>query len=108
MKGSFAMTWSISHGGTQYGYSYSGIAELGERLMQAAGPTDQTHLRLIFSPRSGDPFEIEPWQAAEVGASLHRAARGLKFWDRSWAAMARQIADSALRAAKAGEYWRWS
>lgn len=102
------MGWYISHGGTKHGYSYTSVADLGEKLQRVAGRSEWPTLAPLFAPRSGDPFELEPWQAEAIGASLHRAASALKIWDRTWATMARQIADSALRAAKAGEYWRWS
>lgn len=108
MKGSFAMTWSISHGGTKLGYSYSGIHDLGQLLLRKATAADAENLRLIFRPRSGDPFEFEPWQAEAVGMALRRTARRLGFLHRSRAEMAEKIADSALLASSTGEHWRWS
>ncbi|MER7734114.1 hypothetical protein ABTX80_24805 [Streptomyces erythrochromogenes] len=100
------MGWSISHGGTQHGFSYGSVAELRDKLATAA-PQESATLTVIF-PGSGDPFKISPSNAQKIGDSLHRAADRLRMWDRKWAAMARQIADSALLAAKLGEPWRWS
>ncbi|MFD5419476.1 hypothetical protein ACFWJT_15805 [Streptomyces sp. NPDC127069] len=102
------MGWYISHGGTKHGYSYSNVSELGERIQRTASRSDWSTLAPLFTPRSGDPFEIKPLEAAAVGAALLAAAKRFKIWDRPWAAMARQIGDSALLAAKFGEPWRWS
>lgn len=102
------MTWDISHGGTKHGYSYSDIHDLGQLLLKKASTADANSLRLVFSPRSGDPFEFEPRQAEVIGMALRRTARRLGFLYRSRAEMAEKIADSALLASSNGEYWRWS
>lgn len=101
------MGWFISHGGTRYGYSYGAVADLRSRLEKAA-PKESATLAPILNRGSGDPFKVNSNTAQAVGVSLHRAADQLRIWDRKWAAMARQIADSALLAAKLGEPWRWS
>lgn len=100
------MGWSISHGGTRHGFSYGSVAELRDRLAKAA-PQESVTLAVLF-PGSGDPFNLSPDNAQQVGTSLYRAADRLRIWDRKWAAMTRQIADSALLAARLGEPWRWS
>ncbi|MGW6872887.1 DUF7739 domain-containing protein [Streptomyces xanthophaeus] len=105
MKGSFAMTWSISHGGTKHGYSYSGIAELHQWLGAILRPADMQTVRPVFNRQSGDPFKVKPKDAAQVGHALLLAAGYLP---KDFAQMARQIGDSALLAAKLGEPWRWS
>lgn len=102
------MTWDVSHGGSNGGYSYSYMAELGDKLRRAAGPVDSTRLAVIFGRGSGDPFEVQPAQAEQIGDSLHRTASKLRIWERGWAADARRIGDAALRAARLGEPWRWS
>ncbi|MFF3620035.1 hypothetical protein [Streptomyces sp. NPDC002467] len=107
MKGSFAMGYSISHGGTRYGYSATSLSRLGDKLRKSRN-TDWPTLEPILGSRPGDPFDIHPQQAQRIGQALHQAAGSLKIWDRNWAAMARQIADSALLAARLGEPWRWS
>lgn len=105
------MAWSISHGGSANStLSGTQISNLGDKLKRAANPNpwDWSTLAPLFAPRSGDPFKIEPAEAERIGNALHRTADSLRFWDRGWAAMARQIADSALRASRAFEPWRWS
>ncbi|MFE2850590.1 hypothetical protein ACFXJO_05580 [Streptomyces lavendulae] len=102
------MTWDISHNGSSGGYSYSYLAELGDKLSRAAGPVDGIRLAVIFGRKSGDPFRIQPAEAEQIGDSLHRTADKLRIWDRGWAKDARRIADSALLAAKLGEPWSWS
>ena len=101
------MGWSISHGGTRYGFSYGDVADLRNRLENAA-PKEWPTLAPVLKRDSGDPFKVNANTAQAVGASLHRAADRLRLWDRKWAAMARQIGDSALLAARLGEPWRWS
>lgn len=100
------MGWFISHGGTRHGFSYGSVAELRDKLTKAA-PQESAALA-VLSRGSGDPFKVNADTAQAVGESLHRAADRLRIWDRKWAAMARQIADSALLAARLGEPWRWS
>ncbi|MBT2467830.1 hypothetical protein J7E97_08075 [Streptomyces sp. ISL-66] len=101
------MGWSISHGGTRHGYSYGSVAELRAKLEKAA-PQESATLSPVLNCGGGDPFKVNANTAQHMGAALHRAADRLKIWDRKWAAMARQIGDSALLAAKLGEPWSWS
>lgn len=102
------MTWSISHSGTKYGYSYSDVHDLGDLLLKKAAPADVAHLRLLFKARSGDPFDLAPRQAELVGMAMRRTARRLGLFNRYRAAMAEKIADSALMASSSGEHWQWS
>lgn len=99
------MTWSISHGGTKNGYSYSGVYELSQRLSGILTRSDYRQVGKAFNRRSGDPFTVKPKQAGEIGSALLLAAGYLP---PDWAQMARQIGDSALLAARLGEPWRWS
>jgi hypothetical protein len=101
------MGWSISHGGTRHGYSYGSVAELRTKLEKAA-PQESATFSLVLNRGSGDPFTVNADTAQSVGWALLRAADRLKIWDRKWAAMARQIGDSALLSARLGEPWRWS
>ncbi|MFC8273772.1 hypothetical protein ACFUJR_14865 [Streptomyces sp. NPDC057271] len=99
------MGWNISHGGTKYGYSYSGMAELARRCSGILTRQDWAHVSAVMGRRSGDPFKVQPEQAQKVGDALLLAAGYLPD---DWAAMAQQIGQSAIRAAKARESWEWS
>ena len=99
------MGWYISHGGTRHGYSYSGVAELVHQCSGILTRSDQRTITSVMRPGSGDPFEVQPRQARKVGDALLLAASHLP---PEWAAMARQIGQSALLAASANEQWRWS
>ncbi|MEV4424041.1 hypothetical protein AB0K23_01430 [Streptomyces sp. NPDC049602] len=103
------MGWSISHGGTRYSFSYSGVAELREHIKKAAGWSQRRTLKPVTDRRSGDPFSITPRDAKAIGqALLDVASRLPSTSDDDWAGMARQIGRSALRAASANEPWVWS
>ena len=99
------MGWNISHGGTRYGYSYSGVAELAQRCSGILTRQDYRDVSAVLCRHSADPFKVQPKQAALAGHALLLAANHLP---PDWAAMARQIGQSALRAASTGEPWRWS
>lgn len=99
------MGWNISHGGTKYGYSYSGMAELAQRCSGILTRQDWAHVSAVMGRRSGDPFKVQPKQAAKAGGALLLAANHLPA---DWAQMARQIGQSALRAAQAKQPWEWS
>lgn len=107
MKGSFAMGYSISHGGTRYTYSGLSLSQLADKLRKLR-KVDWPTLEPILGSRSGDPFRIPAEQAERIGQALLDAADSLRVWDRGWANMARQIGESALLAARLGEPWRWS
>jgi hypothetical protein len=103
------MGWYISHGGTRHGYSYSGVAELRDHIKKAAGWPQRRTLKPVTDRRSGDPFSIQPRDAKAIGqALLDIASRLSSTPDGDWAAMARQIGQSALHAASANEPWVWS
>ncbi|WP_037638544.1 hypothetical protein [Streptomyces flavochromogenes] len=99
------MGWYISHGGTRHGYSYSGVEELVHRCSGILTRQDWSRLQKTLHPSSGDPFKVKPKQAKEVGGLLLLASGYLPS---EWADMARQIGQSALRAAQANETWKWS
>ncbi len=100
------MSWSISHGGTPRGtFSGTQIGELGDELKAKASWSQWRRVKAVFACRSGDPFDLAPAQAGLAGAALLAAAPRLSA---DSAANARQIGDSALRAARAGERWEWS
>ncbi|MEU2075444.1 hypothetical protein [Streptomyces sp. NPDC013489] len=99
------MGWYISHGGTRHGYSGSGVEELVHRCSGILTRADQRTIASALRPHSGDPFKVKPKQAKQVGDALLLAA---SYLPAEWAAMARQIGESALRAASANESWEWS
>lgn len=101
------MGYSISHGGTRYSYSGLSLDQLADKLRRLR-KVDWATLGLIFDRHSGDPFNIQPKQAEQIGQALLDAADAMKIWDRGWAGMARQIGESALRAARSNEKWEWS
>ncbi len=98
------MGWSISHGGTCHGYSYSGVDELVHRCSGILTRRDLDRVKKVMRPGSGDAFKVKPKQAREVGEALVLAAGYLP----RRGDMARQIGQSALRAASANEPWMWS
>lgn len=103
------MTWDISHGGSRNGYSYSGMAEFISHLKRYASWTQKRPLRPLLVRRSGDPFSIAPRDARKIGLELLAVAPRLPVTTTDdWGAMARQIGQSAIRAADAGEPWRRS
>lgn len=105
MKGSFAMGYSISHGGTKHGYSYLSISQFADQLKANAGWSEWRRLKRTFSPKADGYFTVPPGQAALIGQALLDATPRLPA---EWRPMARQIGESALRAARAGETWVWS
>ena len=103
------MGWSISHGGTRYSFSYSGVANLRGHIKKAASWSQRRTLKPVIDRRSGDPFAIKPKDAKAIGQALLDIATRLPSTpDDDWAGMARQIGQSALRAAQANEPWKWS
>lgn len=99
------MGWSISHGGSRYPYSYSGVGELRDRMKKAASWSQKRTLKPVIDRRSGDPFSVQPRDAKAIGEVMVDVADKLPS---DWAAMAQQIGQSAIRAAAANEPWEWS
>ncbi|MFJ6348643.1 hypothetical protein ACIQKB_04100 [Streptomyces sp. NPDC092046] len=99
------MGWNISHGGTKHGYSYSGVAELSHRCSGILTRQDLVKVSIVMGRRSGDPFKVRPKEARDAGEALLLAA---SYLPADWAAMARQIGESALLAASSNEPWEWS
>jgi len=100
------MSWSISHGGTPRGtFSGTQIGELGDELKAVASWQQWRRVKVVFSRRSGDPFDLSPEQAGLAGSALLEAASRLSA---DCASHACQIGESALRAARSGEPWVWS
>ena len=103
------MGLNISHGGTPRGtYSYTSVDNLFDRLKKVANWVQWHTLKPILSCRSGEAlFSVAPRTAADIGATLIDLAPLLPRGD-DWQGMARQIGESAIRAADANEPWRWS
>lgn len=99
------MGFSISHGGTTATYSYTGVAEFGEEVKARASWMQWRRVKTLFAYRREAYFEIAPGEAALIGQALIDVAAKLPAED---AAMARKIGESALRAARAREWWVWS
>lgn len=99
------MGYRISHGGTKSTLSALQIENLGIEVKRAAGITGWMTLRPLFAPRRDGYEEISPVQAAKYGKALLKVSGKLPDgWDR----IARQIGESAERAARAGQTWVWS
>jgi hypothetical protein len=94
---------SISHGNVSC--SATSISNLGTHLAGSLGSSDWQKISSLFDGNYDHITRIAPTQAKRTAAVLRRAADGRMPAD--WAGIARQIADSADRAAKAGQTWTW-
>ncbi|MET9950186.1 hypothetical protein ABZ135_01375 [Streptomyces sp. NPDC006339] len=99
------MGFRISHAGTQSTLSYTQIAQLGEAVKRAASIASWMTLRPLFAPSRDGYAEIPPVRAAKYGKALLKVAGDLPD---GWDKVARQIGQSALRAAGRNEPWVWS
>jgi hypothetical protein len=97
--------YRISHDGTKSTLSALQIENLGAEVKRVVGFTGWRTLRPLFSPRRDGYKEIAPAQAAKCGKAILKAADKLPD---GWDQVARQIGQSALRAAHADEPWVWS
>ncbi|MFC8009132.1 DUF7739 domain-containing protein [Streptomyces cinereoruber] len=99
------MGYRISHDGTESTLSALQIENLGREVKRAAGLAGWMSLRPLFAPRRDGYEEIPPAQAAKYGKALLKVAGKLPD---GWGKVARQIGESAERAARANQAWVWS
>ena len=103
------MGWNISHGTDQNGQmrrSYTSMGELGEQIAHALSWRDWRKIRHLFNPRSGDPFTIPAAEAGNIATVLRKAASHPRM-PADWASDTNLLADTAHRAATAGQAWEW-
>lgn len=104
------MGWNISHGTDQYGQmsrSYTQMSNLGQQIANALTWRDRRKVRHLFDRRSGDPFTVPPAEARRIAQILRTAAQHRRM-PADWASDTNLLADTAHRAAAAGQAWEWS
>ncbi|SHL75228.1 hypothetical protein [Streptomyces yunnanensis] len=99
------MGWTISHG-VQNTRSATTIHNLAQHLAHVLSASDWRAIEPVFGYRSGDPFQVPHADARRLAAVLRRAANHRKM-PADWGALARELADSAERAASARQPWKW-
>ncbi|WP_030757318.1 hypothetical protein [Streptomyces sp. NRRL F-5135] len=98
---------SISHGMPST-RSATTIANLGQHLAHALTSSEWREIAYLFDARRLDvPVSTPPAKAARVSSLLTKAATH-RSMDPDWAQLATLLADSAQRAARAGETWEWT
>jgi hypothetical protein len=95
---------SISHGNVSC--SATSIGNLGTHLASSLGASDWGQISTLFDGNYDHITRIAPTQAKRTAAVLRRAASDGRM-PGDFAGLARQIAESADRAAKAGQTWTW-
>lgn len=97
---------SISHG-VPATRSALTIANLGQHLAHALTASEWREIKHLFDGRLYTPVYTPPAQAGRIGDLLHKAADSPAM-DSGWADLAITLADSANRAARAGQNWEWT
>lgn len=102
------MGWNISHhrDSDDMRRSYTSIDNLGQQIAHVLPGRDWRRIRAIFDRRSGDPFTVTARDAGDMARILAAAASHPKM-PRDWAQDARQLADSARKAADTRSAWTW-
>lgn len=103
------MGWNISHGTNCYGEfrrSDASMSNLGRQLSHVLPARDWRQIAHLFNRRSGDPFTVQPKDAARA-ASIIRAASQHRLMPADWAQAAAELADAGESAARSGQTWEW-
>jgi hypothetical protein len=100
------MGWTISHG-TYLAPSATAIHELARHAASALSGREWRQLTPLINRRDGDPFTIPAAEAGRFAVLLRKTANHRRMPTDS-AAVARQLAEAADRAARAGQPWEWS
>lgn len=103
------MGWDVSHGTDQNGQmrrSYTSMSNLGRQLAHVLPGRDWRKVRHLFDRRSGDPFTVPAKEAGQIAQILRTAASHPRM-PADWASDANLLADTAHRAAAAGQNWEW-
>ncbi|WP_438489559.1 DUF7739 domain-containing protein [Streptomyces sp. S186] len=100
------MGWTVSHG-VNNTRSATTIHNLARHLAHVLPAAEWRAIEHVFGRRSGDPFKVPPVEAGRIAATLRAAAKHRKM-PADWAGLAREFAESAERAASAGQPWKWS
>jgi hypothetical protein len=103
------MGWTISHApyGETIRRSALSIGNLGRELAHVMPSRDWRTVAFLFTPKSGDPFDVAPADAGRIANALNLAAVH-PLMPADWGELARQIAAAADTAAKNREPWHWS
>lgn len=100
------MSWTISHSVGDGVVGYGDAAVWVDALTAIDLPArDQAVLEPLTRRRGGDPFEVEPRDAAAM-ASILRQNR--KRMPRRLRKLTDALAAAAARASAVGQPWRWS
>ncbi|KPI12058.1 hypothetical protein OK074_2679 [Actinobacteria bacterium OK074] len=103
------MGWNISDGTSQNGEfrrSYTTMSNLARQLAHVLRGGDWASIAYLFNRPDGDPFTVEPGEAGRVAVVLDAAAAH-RLMPPDWAVTAQELAQSARRAAGAGQAWSW-
>ncbi|MFG3051876.1 hypothetical protein ACGFZP_13125 [Kitasatospora sp. NPDC048239] len=99
------MGWSWDHNQTGGTRSYSAHTELGEYLKQIAPRSDWAAISPLFNRGSGDTFDIQPDQAARMGAAFKALT---PFASPTWQQACYELGAAAAEAARTRSVWHWS
>ena len=93
--------------GGQFRRSYGSMDNLARQLAHVLSAADWRSVRYLFDRPSGEPFTVPPGDAGRAAEVLHRASAHRLMPD-DWSAAVHELAETADRAAGAGEPWAWT
>ncbi|MGW0920112.1 DUF7739 domain-containing protein [Streptomyces sp. NPDC002755] len=96
----------ISHG-VPSTRSATTISNLGQHLAHALTGSEWREVAYLFDGHLSVPVDTPPAQAGRIGQLLTKAANS-RAMNAQWGELARLLADSASRAAAAGQTWEWT